>query len=166
VKDVEKFDGRIKEITIAEPGQGDSFSITHSEWTSESLHGIVTSVSEVDDIVYLEENYLVYSDDPDITVLPPQTSYNDPDITVLPPQTSYNDPDITVLPPQVRYLLNTNPSSTEVHDLYNMKPQCNIDDMLEQHKRYIVDLKVIQKELTTGEYDYCAYCFGKNRSRR
>lgn len=152
VKDVEKIDGRIKEITIAEPGQGDSFSITHSEWTSESLHGIVTSVSEVDDIVYLEENYLVYSDDPDITVLPPQTSYNDPDITVL--------------PPQVRYLLNTNPSSTEVHDLYNMKPQCNIDDMLEQHKRYIVDLKVIQKELTTGEYDYCAYCFGKNRSRR
>lgn len=156
VRDVEKVDGRIKEITIAEPGWGDSFSITHSEWTSESLHGVIDGVSEVDDIVYLEENYLVYSDDPDITVLPPQTSY----------LLDTNDPDVTVLPFQARYLLNTNRSSTEVHDLYNMKPQCNIDDMLEHHKRFIKDLKDIQKELATGEYDYCAYCFGKNRSRR
>jgi hypothetical protein len=65
-------------------------------------------------------------------------------------------------PPQskTRYLGNSN--SKELHDLKNQKPNCQIDEIKPDHR---VNFKT-QKEALALDYDYCAYCFGKDKSKR
>lgn len=61
---------------------------------------------------------------------------------------------------KTRYLGNSN--SKELHDLNNQKPGCRIDDIKFDHR---VNFKTEAKAMALG-YDYCAYCFGKDKSKR
>lgn len=59
-----------------------------------------------------------------------------------------------------RYLGNS--SSRELHDLHNEQVGCNIDRTRFDHS---VNFKTDKDALEAG-YDYCAYCFGKKKSKR
>jgi len=62
--------------------------------------------------------------------------------------------------PNTRYLGNS--STRELHDLNNQKPACQIDEIRVDHR---VAFKT-QKEAQALNYDFCAYCFGKDKSKR
>ena len=62
--------------------------------------------------------------------------------------------------PKTRYLGNSN--SRELHDLNNQKPACQIDEIRVDHR---INFKT-QKEAVAMGYDFCAYCFGKEKSKR
>ncbi len=62
--------------------------------------------------------------------------------------------------PKTRYLGNSH--SRELHDLKNQKPACQIDEIRVDHR---INFKT-QKEALAQDYDYCAYCFGKDKSKR
>ncbi len=55
-----------------------------------------------------------------------------------------------------------NSASRELHDLENEKPGCHIDKIRFDH---CVNFKAV-KAATHAGYDYCAYCFGKEMSKR
>lgn len=59
-----------------------------------------------------------------------------------------------------RYLGNS--STTELHDLKNEKAQCQIDNIRIDH---CFNFKS-EKEARALGYDYCAYCFGREKSKR
>lgn len=59
-----------------------------------------------------------------------------------------------------RYLGNS--STRELHDLKNEQPGCRIDAIRFDH---CVAFKS-QKQAIDAGYDYCAYCFGKDKSKR
>lgn len=59
-----------------------------------------------------------------------------------------------------RYLGNS--SAREIHDLQNVKKNCQIDEIRADHRVYFST----QKEALDAGYDYCAYCFGKGKSKR
>ncbi len=66
---------------------------------------------------------------------------------------------VSPVQPKTRYLGNSH--LRELHDLKNQKPACQIDEI-----RF--DLRIhfkTQKEALTLNYDYCAYCFGKGKSK-
>jgi hypothetical protein len=62
--------------------------------------------------------------------------------------------------PNTRYLGNSN--SKELHDLTKEKPGCQIDEIKAKHR---VSFKTQKEALELG-YDFCAYCFGKDKSKR
>ncbi|MCP4341221.1 MAG: hypothetical protein GY799_20650 [Desulfobulbaceae bacterium] len=55
-----------------------------------------------------------------------------------------------------------NSASRELHDLQNEKNGCSIDRMRFDH---MVNFKTIKMAQEAG-YDFCAYCFGKDKSKR
>lgn len=59
-----------------------------------------------------------------------------------------------------RYLGNS--SNREVHDLTRRTRRCQIDEIRPDHRVYFKT----QKEAVAAGYDYCAYCFGKEKSKR
>lgn len=59
-----------------------------------------------------------------------------------------------------RYLGNAR--NRELHDLKNEKPGCRIDKIRFDNA---VNFKTIEKAVEAG-YDFCAYCFGKEKSKR
>ena len=61
---------------------------------------------------------------------------------------------------KTRYLGNSN--SREFHDLNSQKPACQIDEIRPDHQ---ISFKTQKEALALG-YDYCAYCFGKDKSKR
>lgn len=61
---------------------------------------------------------------------------------------------------KTRFLGNSN--KREVHDLQNIKKSCGIDRMSADHQVYF---KTADDAVKAG-YDYCAYCFGKAKSKR
>ncbi len=61
---------------------------------------------------------------------------------------------------QTRYLGNSGPR--ELHDLSNEKPRCGLAKMRPDHRVYFAS----PKEAEQAGYDYCAYCFGKGKSKR
>lgn len=63
-------------------------------------------------------------------------------------------------PVATRYLGNS--VTHELHDLQNQKPRCQIGKIPPERQRYF---KTTKEALAAG-YDYCAYCFGKDKSRR
>ena len=69
-------------------------------------------------------------------------------------------PDDSEKKKETRYLANT--STHEVHDLRNEKKNCRIDQIRFDHSIYFKT----QKEATEAGYDFCAYCFGKDKSKR
>jgi hypothetical protein len=70
-------------------------------------------------------------------------------------------PDGDPEPPKTgRYLGNSH--KLELHDLKNATPRCQIDAIKAEHRVYFTT----QKEATAAGYDFCAYCFGKDKSKR
>lgn len=61
---------------------------------------------------------------------------------------------------KTRYLGNS--ATRELHDMNNITKRCQIDGIKTEHR---VAFK-IEKDAEASGYDYCAYCFGKRRSRR
>ena len=59
-----------------------------------------------------------------------------------------------------RYLGNSN--TRELHDLQNEQKGCRIKSIRFDHKVNFTS----RKEALASGYDYCAYCFGKSKSRR
>ena len=59
-----------------------------------------------------------------------------------------------------RYLGNA--STRELHDLKNEKKSCRIDSIRFDHA---TNFKTV-KEATEAGYDFCAFCFGKEKSKR
>jgi hypothetical protein len=50
----------------------------------------------------------------------------------------------------------------ELHDLENTKRRCNIEKIRPDHRVYFKT----EEEAEAAGYDYCAYCFGKEKSKR
>jgi hypothetical protein len=65
-----------------------------------------------------------------------------------------------VLPAQPQFLGNTN--SKELHDLQNVQPNCQVDEILPERRKYFAS---IDEALAEG-YDLCAWCFGPDQSTR
>ena len=61
---------------------------------------------------------------------------------------------------RTRYLGNS--SKRELHDLKNITKRCQIDEIPFDRR---VNFKT-EKEALAAKYDYCAHCFGKEKSRR
>jgi hypothetical protein len=61
---------------------------------------------------------------------------------------------------KTRYLGNT--STHELHDLNNEKKNCRIDKIRFDHW---INFKT-QKGAIEAGYDFCAFCFGKDKSKR
>jgi len=59
-----------------------------------------------------------------------------------------------------RYLANT--STTELHDRNHATLLCQIDEIRPDRRYYFASAK----EAVAAGYDYCAYCFDRERSRR
>jgi len=56
-----------------------------------------------------------------------------------------------------RYLGNTDPSSFEVHDTENEKPNCQLDEILAPHRRWYATLSEAERDYA---YDTCQWCLG------
>lgn len=61
---------------------------------------------------------------------------------------------------ETRFLGNSN--SREVHDLQNTKKNCRIDQIAADYRVFFDT----ENEAVKARYDYCAYCFGKDKSKR
>lgn len=61
---------------------------------------------------------------------------------------------------KTRFLGNSR--NRELHDLKNAKKTCQIDEIAADHR---VSFNSVEEALKAG-YDYCAYCFGKDKSTR
>ncbi len=59
-----------------------------------------------------------------------------------------------------RYLGNRR--KKELHDLNNVKPACQIDEIAPAQREYFAN----QKQAVAAGYDPCAHCFGKTQSKR
>jgi hypothetical protein len=63
-------------------------------------------------------------------------------------------------PVQTRYLGNS--QNRELHDLENTKTNCRLDRISADHRVNFAS----EEEAVKAGYDFCAYCFGKKRSKR
>lgn len=63
---------------------------------------------------------------------------------------------------QLKTRLLGNASSRELHDLENEKPGCQIGEIRPDHRFYFRS----EEQAQALGYDFCAYCYGKTRSRR
>src|SRR5690606_4569542 len=63
---------------------------------------------------------------------------------------------------QLKTRLLGNSGSRELHDLDNEKPQCQIAEIRPDHRFYLQS----EEQARKLGYDFCAFCFGKARSRR
>ncbi len=135
----------ITELKVAVPLSGNSFEIVHRDWRSNRLSGLVADAIDEVETVYLEEDYLVYSGSHTVLVRPPGENYDDVEYA---------------------YLLNTNRNSKEVHRLKHILHECNVLQITEEHRRYISSLDEIAEKLIDETYDYCAWCFSRELSKR
>ena len=65
-------------------------------------------------------------------------------------------------PTEKRYLGNSDPDHMEVHDLWNEKPQCQIEEIIEAENAVVFDLDKLEQAHNEG-YDNCAYCIGGSK---
>jgi hypothetical protein len=61
---------------------------------------------------------------------------------------------------KTRFLGNS--QNREVHDLQNTKKNCRIDQIAPDHRVFFKTAE----DAIKAHYDYCAYCFGKSKSKR
>jgi hypothetical protein len=61
---------------------------------------------------------------------------------------------------QTRFLGNSH--DREVHDLQNRKKQCHIDEIKPDHRVFFAT----EQDAVAAGYDFCRYCFGKQKSKR
>ena len=69
---------------------------------------------------------------------------------------------MTARPASSRPDCSATPSTRELHDLDNEKPACQIAEIRPDHRFYFQS----EEQARTLGYDFCAYCFGKKRSKR
>lgn len=62
--------------------------------------------------------------------------------------------------PSGRYLGNS--ATHEVHDMNNVTPRCQVEEIKAEHRAYFKN----RKQALEAGYDYCAYFFGKGTSKR
>jgi hypothetical protein len=118
---------------------------TRESVTTEKSPGAFLYVLDRNDVI-------VHRDKRPLTVVPGQAQYLE---VVL------ADEEIGLPPlPNTRYLGNSH--SRELHDLNNQQPACQIDEIRVDHG---VGFNT-QKEALALKYDFCAYCFGKDKSKR
>ncbi len=153
----------IEEIKIAVPVKGDRCQIIHRDWHSNTVSEVVTKVSNTIETVYLEKDYLVYSGNHSVGANIEQN-----DLNGEPKQNEQLNTEVQTAKEaqetDYQYLLNTN--SGEIHDLSNIKQSCSLHKMKYDHMNYLFDLDGVQEQLGNGTYDYCAWCFGKDLSKR
>lgn len=69
---------------------------------------------------------------------------------------------IRLRPTDKRYLGNSSPSKMEVHDLYNEKSQCQIDEIIAAGHAVVFAPDVLSQAHAEG-YDNGAFCIGGSR---
>jgi hypothetical protein len=111
----------------------------------------------------MNEAHLAFSRLPDNTLIRIQALRDElstgvPGLRVL--KTFTVIPDDAEKKRKTRYLGNT--STHELHDLKNEKKNCRIDQIRFDHW---MNFKT-QKEATEAGYDFCAFCFGREKSKR
>jgi hypothetical protein len=62
-------------------------------------------------------------------------------------------------PTNKKYLGNSDPDHMEVHDLWNEKPQCQIDEIIRSGNAVIFNPDTLEQAHNEG-YDNGAYCIG------
>ena len=61
-----------------------------------------------------------------------------------------------------RYLGNKDPDNMEVHDLWNEKPQCQIEEIRRAGHAVVFNPDTLYTAHQRG-YDNCAYCIGNSK---
>lgn len=61
---------------------------------------------------------------------------------------------------QKRYLGNINPSPAEVHDTKNENTNCQLDEILTEHRRWYDTLSEAKRDYA---YDNCHWCLGGSK---
>lgn len=152
-------DQEVTKFEVAVPEPRDRFVVTHREWRSTTVDGLVKNISTDIETVYLEKDYLVYSGSHEISITATDMDQNGEESEegeTEPPVCGGPGTDL------YRYLINTR--TREVHDLANLMPRCGVRLMKEQHKCFLRSLDDIEDALKKGAFDYCAWCFGKDKS--
>lgn len=112
-----------------------------------------TNTASSDGFLYVldKNNVILHRDKRPLAIGPGQTQYLE---IVL------DDAELEQPVPSTRYLGNS--ATRELHDLKSQKPACKIDEIRVDHR---INFKTQKEALALG-YDYCAYCFGKDKSKR
>lgn len=62
------------------------------------------------------------------------------------------------------YLANTN--TGEIHRLSTVKPECKIDEIKEEHKKYLnYESEVDALIASDSKYDGCYYCYNEKHTK-
>ncbi len=64
---------------------------------------------------------------------------------------------VTSRPSNKQFLGNSSPSKMEVHDLYNERPQCQIDEIIAAGNAVTFSPDTLDQARSEG-YDPCDYC--------
>jgi hypothetical protein len=86
------------------------------------------------------------------------------ELSVAPPQTAAAGAtpadSVATATGKTRFLGNSH--ARELHDLENVKKQCQFDEIKPDHRVYFRT----EREALAAGYDHCRYCFGKDKSKR
>ena len=64
-------------------------------------------------------------------------------------------------PTNKKYLGNSDTDHMEVHNLWNEKPQCQIDEIISAENAVVFSPDTLEQAHNEG-YDNCAYCIGSS----
>ncbi|MCZ7384199.1 MAG: putative baseplate assembly protein [Candidatus Methanoperedens sp.] len=132
LNEVPEGDISLNPLKISILNAGDGFVMSLRNDPSKQVTGAIKKVNNPEKI-FIETNYLVYSGEHAINTKPKEEL-------------------------EYRYLMNTN--TKEIHDLSREKPDCNLDQIQEDHMIFTRTLDKIDG------YDYCRWCFGREMSTR
>jgi len=152
-------DIELTEITVAVPSIQDLFKVTHRDWRSTTVDGTVKNISADIETVYLEKDYLIYSGNHNISIAASDSEPNNEESGKLETEPTAGGVTETDL---YRYLINTR--TREVHNLATLTPRCGVTLIKENHKFFLRSLDDIDDALKRGAFDFCAWCFGKDKS--
>ena len=159
LKSAIKRDQELTEIEVAVPDSRDRFVITHRDWRSTTVEGLVKNLGVDIETVYLEKDYLVYSGRHEISVSTTKAGLNGGDKESKEREPNGGGQTGADLYP---YLINT--KTREVHNLKTLKPRCGVMRMKDKHKFFLRSLDEVESALKRGAFDFCAWCFGKDQS--
>lgn len=143
------------------------FKLTIKDITDDTTAGAAKNGPREGFLYVLDNNnVIVHEDKRPLPIKAGQAQYleivlDDGDVVGRPQPGPEDVPDVDRPPqPKTRYLGNSN--KRELHDLKNQKLACQIDEIKADHR---VNFKAQKEALALG-YDFCAYCFGKDKSKR
>jgi hypothetical protein len=153
-------DNQLTEISVAVPRDQDLYVVTHRDWRSTTADGTVNNLSDDIETVYLERDYLIYSGSHQIAITASVPGQNKQERES---QIADPDGDGETVTDLYQYLINTR--TREVHSLATLTPRCGVRRMKEKHKFFLRSLDDVDDALKRGAFDYCAWCFGKDKSK-